>query len=513
MINFISDKFKFSMIFKAKDINPIFIALISTGCGLLILSHSLIPVIIVVVLLITSTWCLTTYNFDLLVLTLLLLIVFFLLRRYDTFLMVSKGGILFTTSFITGILVLGLLLLKSLYRQKRQPAFINHRNKYFSLSFISFFSFIVIGLLSSLLNAFNFQSFMSSLYAMFYFVLPIAYVFLLPRIGINATDIDFFILILIALGVVISVLLISSAFQSDYFMQVLKWKTFGSGGSEDFVRSKLPFGGATGVGAVITLIIPLCYFQYFIQKSIFMKRFVLMASITMTIGAVVTLSRSTLLILCIYILSIFLNKKSLKLKHQLIFVTVIIISIVTLGIKYDLSRYTMTDTLGRTKMWSTAMLVIRDNPVFGVGPNTIYKRVDSIRKKYSYLRNEELVHKYLSTSYKGHWSLYNPHNSYLWIMAEYGLTGFFLFLYIVISMMNELIKSLRSNFLTKKDRYVIKGFFLGTIGFLIQNLKGSFLINNHRIAIPFWIYIGIALCYAQLIKISSQTKKTYQIEK
>jgi len=179
---------------------------------------------------------------------------------------------------------------------------------------------------------------------------------------------------------------------------------------------------------------------------------------------------------------------------------------------FDFSRYEMTHIITRIESWKTAIVIIKDNPIWGVAPNSLYRRLDTIWNELSEKTGYYSKIDYLSTTYKGHWTLYNPHNVYLMIMVEYGLFGLIIFLWIITEVIKRIRCRLkRKDFYAIHEFYILKGMFWGIAAFLILNFQGGFLTTNYKIATFFWIYVGVALWFSSLL--CQETDNYYLKEK
>ena len=100
---------------------------------------------------------------------------------------------------------------------------------------------------------------------------------------------------------------------------------------------------------------------------------------------------------------------------------------------------------------------------------------------------------YKSTCYKGHWTFYDPHNVYLMILTEIGLFGFLFFVFILVDIIKTVLHATKNNFISVYEKQILTGMLWGIIGFLLYCLTGSYLVNNYKVAVFFWIYAGTAL--------------------
>ncbi|MGV8980341.1 O-antigen ligase family protein [Clostridium sp.] len=110
----------------------------------------------------------------------------------------------------------------------------------------------------------------------------------------------------------------------------------------------------------------------------------------------------------------------------------------------------------RIKLWKTAIMMIKEHPILGVGNGNFVTRYNEYIKKYKELKYQEYQN-------------YPGHNSYLKVQSELGIIGIVSFLGIVAIALNR-VKKLYS---TTKDSFY-KPFYMGVmasmVAFLFMNL-------------------------------------------
>lgn len=133
--------------------------------------------------------------------------------------------------------------------------------------------------------------------------------------------------------------------------------------------------------------------------------------------------------------------------------------------------------ISRVKIWQTALKMIENHPIKGVGNGNFIELYDTYVKKYKYLA-------YLDYSH------YPAHNSYLKVEAELGIVGGISFLSIII---NSVLK-IRKTVYEIKDRKInlfYVGFLASAIGFIFMNLIDN-LFFIPEVAAYFWIFLAAA---------------------
>jgi len=103
----------------------------------------------------------------------------------------------------------------------------------------------------------------------------------------------------------------------------------------------------------------------------------------------------------------------------------------------------------RFKLWKTAIMMIKDHPILGVGNGNYISRYD------------EYVNKYKGLSYNAY-TRYPAHNSYLKVESELGVIGIVSFLAILLTSLFR-VKKL---FTTTEDKF-IKAFYMGAFASMI----------------------------------------------
>ena len=141
----------------------------------------------------------------------------------------------------------------------------------------------------------------------------------------------------------------------------------------------------------------------------------------------------------------------------------------------DLTNITQNES--RIKLWKTAIMMIKEHPILGVGNGNFISRYD------------EFVNKYKGLSYNAY-TRYPAHNSYLKLQSELGIIGIVSFLSILITSLLR-VKKL---FTTTDDRF-LKAFYMGTlasmIAFYFMNISDN-LFFVPKATTYFWFLVATA---------------------
>lgn len=182
--------------------------------------------------------------------------------------------------------------------------------------------------------------------------------------------------------------------------------------------------------------------------------------------------------------AIFLNISRKKLLLTgLFFIIAIVIFIFQLNApKFsDLVNFSERSSFAsRTMIWDASFLMIKQNPVWGIGPGNFQE---------SYLALQKYFPPYLE------WAVPQPHNVFLafWLQTGLvGLAGFLLLLFFVCKIIFETIKN-------KKDALLVApllGFFLYTI---LHGLVDTTYWKND-FSFLFWLCVFLAICFNKSFK-------------
>ncbi|MFD2446712.1 O-antigen ligase family protein [Bacillus sp. CGMCC 1.16607] len=132
--------------------------------------------------------------------------------------------------------------------------------------------------------------------------------------------------------------------------------------------------------------------------------------------------------------------------------------------------------VSRVTLWKTGWVMLRDNPVLGVGMGNYYARYKEYVTKYPEL---DIGH-----------DAYSVHNSYLKVGAETGFLGLVSFLLIYILYFLTIIKLyFKQNLI---GRVMAVGLFVGSVCYMVQNLSNN-IIFIPQLNVVFWLTAGLVM--------------------
>ena len=131
----------------------------------------------------------------------------------------------------------------------------------------------------------------------------------------------------------------------------------------------------------------------------------------------------------------------------------------------------------RIKLWKTAIMMIKEHPILGVGNGNYVSRYD------------EYINKYKGLSYNAY-TRYPAHNSYLKLQSELGIVGIVSFLAILITALLRVKKV----FTITSDKF-IKAFYMGAfasmVAFYFMNISDN-LFFVPKATTYFWFLLATA---------------------
>lgn len=246
------------------------------------------------------------------------------------------------------------------------------------------------------------------------------------------------------------------------------------------IKSLLENSNNLGAFSVLAMFLVLGYF--FKTKKLYLKLFYLIIFILQLLNIIACQSRNALLAAIIggFILAILYDKRY--------FVFSIILPIVLLIIPQSRLRilevFDFSQNNSRIKLWETALCMIKDHPITGIG-------YENFRLLYP-----EYIERYPDLKI---WYIYEPyhaHNIFLKVQSELGIIGtitFLLFIFSFLFMFYKLIKSTNN----KSAKILCISLLSAVLSFNFMNLIDCFY-NSPKIIITFLIILGFANGYYKL---------------
>jgi len=170
-----------------------------------------------------------------------------------------------------------------------------------------------------------------------------------------------------------------------------------------------------------------------------------------------------------------INKK-LFLKILILIILIAFISITAVKFNQIINSENRSSFHSRLMIWNTSAEIIKDNPIFGIGPGTFQKTYLAYAEKFD--------EPYLE------WAVPQPHNTFLAFYLQTGLIGFVGFILILVWF-----------FYRRRDgsRPIPTIATVLMIYILVHGLVDTMYWKND-LSLMFWLIIGLAWCYRNFSK-------------
>lgn len=175
---------------------------------------------------------------------------------------------------------------------------------------------------------------------------------------------------------------------------------------------------------------------------------------------------------------------------------------VVLFSRFDFSRfwsreyYDDASVERRAQTMRTALHILRDYPLLGASPNSVYPR-DEIQPDWTPPALDPISP---IVFYRGELSVANAHNLFLNILVEYGVLGGGAFFAVLAAVAFTLQHGLRaSKGRTPFDHAMIAAMALALVSFLGAGLGAVLFLYRIRIGIVFWTLIGLAIRFCIVV--------------
>lgn len=239
----------------------------------------------------------------------------------------------------------------------------------------------------------------------------------------------------------------------------------------------IPFGGSRGIfvnenalSIACAIAIVMCIYMNIIAKNHRMKIFWLANIVLQAITMIGSNGRSAILV----VIAVVYTYIFIYYRNKYARVALLILPIIVCGAIFTLEENTIRDyTSGRSSLWTSASIVIKDNPLTGVGKNDF---VDAVRGARD---TDDLPG--LEAG--------GIHNIYIQIATINGIIALLLiviFLYIILLFIVQKLDKLK-----RKEKMQMTTLTSMLLGILAVNLFESNLIYIISfISMIFWIYLG-----------------------
>ena len=334
-------------------------------------------------------------------------------------------------------------------------------------------------------------------------VLAMALVAVIPMTTLSKSHARACIQAMIALAVATSLLMGVFSLMPGRVTGYLGWTTY-AGGTLDLARGRTPLGHPNTVAALLQLFMAVAAVLG-VRKTGFLHRLLYLGAAAVTFfGILFTLSRGalaatgvTLLLIFGYLVVSRKRSRAVELFLMAGFIAAVVCTIAYLFSIYDFSRFWSTGYYetaaigGRTAAMRTSALVWRDHLLLGTGPGALYPRLDTEPGRvFEGFSDEGFL-----LSYRGRLSPPHPHSVYLMMLAEFGLLGTPVMVFLVGSvgwMLYSLRKRLGND---PAAAEMVTAAGMGLVAVLLSGVTETLFLLSMRCGVVMWTFFGLAIRY------------------
>lgn len=275
-------------------------------------------------------------------------------------------------------------------------------------------------------------------------------------------------------------------------------------GTTDLVRGRLPLGHPNHVAAVMNMLLPIALVYGFLGRGFMWRAMHLGSALFMLCGVLFALSRGALLnmalVIAVTLAYVFLTRENRRWYTPFLMAAALLVTVavpLVLFQAYDFSRfwsrgyYEDASVERRAESINTAIAVWKDFPIRGVSPDAVYPRLE-LRGDWEPEFGDSISP---VVYYKGMPTAETPHNLFLIVPAEFGLSGAVIFFGLLAYMGWVLLRARRLPGIDSMDRQLIAAFVFSLGGLLLSGLFEAILFAGMRVNVIFWVLFGIAFVY------------------
>lgn len=372
--------------------------------------------------------------------------------------------------------------------------------------------FCLLGLVSVLFNHFAdddmpLRDLTGEVWALVLVAFPLAFVQFIALSKLSRSRTLFCLRCLIALAALSGLIMTLFGVLPDSIMGRLGWVR-AIGGTSDLVRGRLPMGHPNRVAAMMLTMLPLATLTALGGRGFFWRVFSAVSACLIGCGVLFTLSRAALLnmvlILGLTYLMFFFTQKH---RRGTGVVFILISGLIALSVgsvllaRYDFSRlwsrgyYEDASVSRRHDSLNTSFYVWFDHPLLGIGPDSVYPRLD-LRPGWTPPMADTISP---IIYYKSRLTAETPHNFYMHALAEFGLVGGLVFFSLIFLVLHTLWHARGTPGIDLPEKELITGLALGIAAMLFSGLFEAVFMSGTRGNILFWIYAGLAVRYVMTL--------------
>jgi O-antigen ligase len=343
--------------------------------------------------------------------------------------------------------------------------------------------------------------------------LPLAFLTVTSLLPLKRGQAVFAIRVLLVLGGATGLIMIVFALFPARIVSMLGWAG-AIAGTGELARGRTPLGHPVTVTAVLTVLMPVAVMMGLCIPGWKWRAASLASALVMFGGILFSLSRASLAVtLPILLLTVLyaalrppvcnpqsaIRNRNRRGMFPFLFLAGLAAGALALLAQYDFSRlwsrgyYEEASIERRMESIQTALVVWRDHFLLGVGPDTVYPRLD-FRPAWVSLGEDgvsELI------AYGPHLSAPHPHNLYVQALAEYGLVGAALLMCMGIAVWTAFVRLRRSLRHDRQASALLTSFLLALLAVAGLGLGAPLFLLEFRAALVVSLLLGLGIAYGQ----------------
>lgn len=354
------------------------------------------------------------------------------------------------------------------------------------------------------------RALLGELLALLSIALPPVFALLIPRAPLSKWHTRLCLRAIVGMGGLAGLIMSLFGLLPGDVMSALGWSS-GTVGTVDLVRGRLPLGHPNTVAAIMLLLVPSTVILGLGDRQIWWRAFYAGCGLFMFCGTLFALSRGALLCMMItvslsllYLWTTWRGWRRALGTLGILSVGVLLVGLALfLFMRLDFSRFWSrgyfeeASVERRLDSMKTALLIFAEHPLQGISPDSFYNRLE-LRPDWDPPLLDPISPVF---TYQGHISAETPHNMYLMGLAEFGLIGAGLFLWVLLRALGPIFKAWLKVPMSLSERRAFVAYGIGVFAFFLMGVFEALLFTSLRANVVFWIFLGLHLRFVQLLRL------------
>jgi len=438
---------------------------------------------------------------------------FFLLNRFDEAYAYPFGQYTVKVNYWFAVICVAVLAIGAVLRPCAESLTRRGLRRFSAWYGLGLVTFVLLGLLSIVMSVLSERyvahpSAVGELLGLGLVCVPMAFPIVIVLSSLTKRQVLMSLRFMLAMAAATGFVMVVFSLFPQVVAEMLGWiKELGGGGG--LVRGQTPLGHPNTVSAVMTLLLPLAVILGLRHRSAIWTPFYLASALFLMGGILFSLSRTAAAIATVVVLMCLLYLLLAAERHRVVALASILIFVATatavgsaLFSNYDFSRFWSrqyfedANVERRLQTMETALLVIRDHPLLGVAPNSVYPQIE-LNPGWIPEGMDQLG---ALVFYRGHLTTAHPDNLVLMVLAEFGLLGGAVFFALLALPVLAIWRGWRSCAPSEAlERPTLAAFLIAFVAFLGVGLGAALVAATIRVGLIYWILFGLGARYSLLV--------------